>query len=153
MLWETSHPGGPQSLWLGTWGTNIRGECSTLAMPKSKGMSIAAIFGSWAPLVWMSEADKWEKVSSMQGLPFLQHPLWWLSKRLTLPVQEQRCHPMPLLPKSIMVRMARSIVICDSLFMCLCAVNNAAELLLLCLFIFSFYLGFGHWQLGTSDLD
>jgi hypothetical protein len=89
----------------------------------------------------------------MQGLPFLQHPLWRLSKRLTLPVQEQRCHPMPLLPKSIMVRMARAIVICDSLFMCLCAVNNAAELLLLCLFIFSFYLGFGHGQLGTSDLD
>ena len=149
MLRDSTHPGGPQSMGLDTWMISKKGEKWTLVM--TRGMSREAMIGRWEPSVWMSAADKCVKESFMQGLPVLQHPLWWMSNRLTLPVQEQRCHPMPLLPKSIMVSMAIAIVICDSLFMCFVSVltrqNNYYCVLLS--FLLTLGLGMGNWEQVT----
>jgi hypothetical protein len=53
----------------------------------------------------------------MQVLPLLQHPCCAGSTRLTFPVQEQRCHPMPPVPNSSSISVESVTIMCDSLFM------------------------------------
>ena len=55
-------------------------------------------------------------VTVIHLLPLLQQLCVAGSTRLTLPVQAQRCHPMPPLPNSSNTSVERVTIMCDSLF-------------------------------------
>ena len=153
--WVAVHPGGYQRVCPAGGISSEQGRRVVSDNTKRSGRICTSTWGNGVPSVCRSAADMCVIVTFMQPLPLLQQPCCAGSTRLTFPVQEQRCHPMPPVPNSNSISVESVTIMCDSRFIptdFFQPYNGRGTVLLPTCYFFSTQCCTCNWNLGSKCL-